>query len=54
MPSLDDLPPQTRRLLLLIDRMVKQDCERLQMERCDYRFTRRHGAAAIRTGETRN
>jgi DNA primase catalytic core len=39
--SLDDLPPQTRRLLLLIDDMVKQECERLQMERTDYRFSRR-------------
>jgi hypothetical protein len=28
-PSLDELLPQTRRLLLLIDRMVKQECERL-------------------------
>ena len=39
--SLDDLPPQTRRLLLLIDDMVKQECARLQMERADYRFSRR-------------
>ena len=40
MRSLDDVPPQTRRLLLLIDKMVTRECERLQIERLDYRFTR--------------
>ena len=40
MRSLDDVPPQTRRLLLLIDRMVASECQRLQIERFDYRFTR--------------
>jgi hypothetical protein len=40
MRSLDDVPPQTRRLLLLIDKMVTGECERLQIERLDYRFTR--------------
>ena len=40
MRSLDDVQPQTRRLLLLIDRMVTSECERLQIERLDYRFTR--------------
>jgi hypothetical protein len=39
--SLDELPPQTRRLLLLVDDMVKEQCERLKMERADYRFSRR-------------
>jgi DNA primase catalytic core len=39
--SLDELPPQTRRMLLLIDDMVRDGCERLQMERRDYRFSRR-------------
>jgi len=38
--SLDDVPPQTRRLLLLIDRMVTEECARLEVERLDYRFTR--------------
>jgi hypothetical protein len=53
MRSLDDVPPQTRRLLLLIDRMVTSECERLQIERLDYRFTR----ATVRQqtgGETRS
>jgi len=40
MRSLDDVPPQTRRLLLLIDKMVTAECERLEIERLDYRFTR--------------
>jgi hypothetical protein len=39
--SLDELPPQTRRMLLLIDDMVRGECERLEMERRDYRFSRR-------------
>jgi DNA primase len=39
--SLDELPPQTRRLLLKIDEMVLKECERLQMDRTDYRFSRR-------------
>jgi hypothetical protein len=39
--SLDELPPQTRRMLLLIDEMVHAQCERLQMDRADYRFSRR-------------
>jgi len=38
--SLDDVPPQTRRLLLLIDKMVTEECARLEIERLDYRFTR--------------
>jgi DNA primase catalytic core len=40
MRSLDDVQTQTRRLLLVIDRMVAGECERLQIERMDYRFTR--------------
>jgi DNA primase catalytic core len=40
MRSLDDVQTQTRRLLLLIDKMVTAECERLQVERLDYRFTR--------------
>jgi len=39
--SLDELPPQTRRMLLLIDDMVRAQCEQLQMERKDFRFSRR-------------
>ncbi len=39
--SLDELPPQTRRLLLMIDEMVSKECERLEMERKDFFFSRR-------------
>ena len=39
--SLDELPPQTRRMLLLIDDMVKAQCEQLKIECDDYRFSRR-------------
>ncbi len=39
--SLDELPPQTRRLLLLVDEMVAQALKRSAMERSDYRFSRR-------------
>ena len=39
--SLDELPPQTRRLLLLIDEFVSRECRRLKLVRADFRFTRR-------------
>jgi DNA primase catalytic core len=39
--SLDELPPQTRRLLALLDALVTSECERLAIDRCDYRFTQR-------------
>jgi DNA primase catalytic core len=40
MRSLDDVQPQTRRLLMLIDQMVTDECARAKCERLDYRFTR--------------
>ncbi len=39
--SLKELPPQTERLLLAIDRMVTEGAERNGIERSEYRFTRR-------------
>ena len=39
--SLDELPPQSRRLLGLLGQMVAKECERLSMERADFRFSRR-------------
>jgi hypothetical protein len=39
-PSLDELPPQTRRLLLEIDKMVKEVGEQFGIERSEYRFSR--------------
>jgi DNA primase catalytic core len=51
-PSLDELPAHTRRLLLLVAEMVKQECERLQMECAEYRFTRRTVRQYTRWGDT--
>jgi hypothetical protein len=39
--SLDELPPQTRRLLELLDEMVAAECQRLGLDRADFRFSRR-------------
>ena len=39
--TLDELPPQTRRFLMLLDQMVKEVCERMKMEQSEYRFMRR-------------
>ena len=50
--SLDELPPQTRKLLHLIEDMVKFECERLKMERADFRFSRRDVRASTRWGDT--
>ena len=50
--SLDELPPQTRRLLLLIDEHVTAECERAAMERSDYRFSRRDVREATGWGDT--
>ena len=51
-PSLDELPPQTKRLLSLIEQMVKQECERQEIEADDYRFTRRTVRQHTRWGDT--
>ncbi|MBN2368893.1 MAG: hypothetical protein JXO72_00225 [Vicinamibacteria bacterium] len=40
--SLDELPPQTRRLLLALDRMVDEECKKNHVMRSDFRFSRRH------------
>lgn len=39
--SLDELPPQTRRLLHMIDQMVTERCINQGLDRSDVRFTRR-------------
>ncbi len=39
--SLDELPPQTRRFLYLVNEMVRQGCEGPKIDRADFRFTRR-------------
>jgi DNA primase catalytic core len=50
--SLDELPPQTRRLLTIVAEAVKRECERLKMERSDFRFSRRDVRAWAPWGDT--
>jgi DNA primase catalytic core len=50
--SLDDLAPQTRRLLLLVDQMVTAECKRQRIERTEYRFSRRDVRTATGWGDT--
>ncbi|HYC58433.1 MAG TPA: toprim domain-containing protein [Thermoanaerobaculia bacterium] len=40
--SLDELPPQTRRLLQMIDAFVTTECERMAIDRREFRFSQRH------------
>lgn len=39
--TLDELPPQTRKLLRLIVQLVSERCQALEMKQADYRFSRR-------------
>ena len=50
--TLDDLPPQTRRLLLLIEEFVGREGQRLKLARADFRFTRRDVRAHTGWGNT--
>lgn len=50
--SLDELAPQTRRLLNLVTDMVKAACLEKGLEWGEYRFTRRHVREATRWGQT--
>jgi len=50
--SLDELPPQTRRLLKLIDDYVSEHCQKLAVPRGDYHFSRRALREAIHWGDT--
>ena len=52
MPSLDELPPHTRRLLLVIEHMVKEECEGFEIEPSEYRFTRRTVRQYTKWGDT--
>jgi DNA primase catalytic core len=50
--SLDELPPQTRRLLLLTDEYVRTECVRQSIERSACRFSRRELREALGLGDT--
>jgi DNA primase catalytic core len=39
--TLDELPPQTRKLLVLIHTMVTDACKLSRVKQCDYRFSRK-------------
>ena len=39
--SLDELPPQTRRLLQIITDVVTDHCQQHDIQQCDYRFSRK-------------
>jgi DNA primase catalytic core len=39
--SLDELPPQTRRFLCILQDMVRKGCEQHAVDQCDFRLTRR-------------
>jgi hypothetical protein len=51
-PSLDELRPQTRKLLALIAEMVKTECERSEIAASQYRFTRRTVREYTKWGDT--
>ena len=50
--SLDELAPQTRRLLVALDLMVRDECRAKKVERTEYRFTRRHVRERLGFGNT--
>lgn len=49
---LDDLPPQTRNLLGLLDAFVNDQCRVHRVERADFRFSRRQVREATGWGDT--
>ena len=50
--TLDELPPQTRRLLVLIERFVEEGCEAQGLDREDFHFSRREIREATGMGQT--
>jgi DNA primase len=50
--SLDDLPPQTRQLLTLVNEWAEGECKRLHQTRRDFRFSRRDVRQATGWGNT--
>jgi DNA primase len=50
--SLDELPPQTRKLLVHIETMVNEHCRQREMEKTDYHFSRKALRDCIGWGDT--
>jgi DNA primase catalytic core len=50
--TVDELLPQTRKLLTLLHAWVKEECGRLGVEQADFRFTRRQAREAVGWGDS--
>jgi DNA primase len=50
--TLDELPPQTRKLLSLVVSLVEGQCAARSMRRADYRFSRREVRESTKWGDT--
>ena len=50
--TLDELPPQTRRLLSLLHQWVMDECARMELQRSDWRFTRKQVRQLTGWGDT--
>jgi DNA primase len=50
--SIDELAPQTRRLLLQLHELVRKECETQKVEQSEYRFTRRFLRENLKWGAT--
>jgi DNA primase len=50
--TVDELLPQTRKLLTLLHAWVKTECERMEIEQGDFHFTRRQAREATGWGDT--
>ena len=50
--TLDELPPQTRKLLTALHAWVGDECRRLAIKRSDWRFSRRHVRELTGWGDT--
>jgi len=50
--SIDELPPQTRRLLIELHAWVSAQCDKLEMDQTQYRFTRRMIREAVGWNQT--
>jgi CHC2-type zinc finger protein/Toprim domain-containing protein/DNA primase-like protein len=50
--TLDELPPQTRKLLSLVISLVERECTVRSIRRADYRFSRRQVREATKWGDT--
>jgi DNA primase catalytic core len=50
--SLDELPPQTRRLLSQLEQYVTRESQTKAVKRADFRFTRRELREALKLGDT--